>query len=83
LYRRFVGNYSNVPCHIALSGGEDYELLFAASPQKRKKVLSLARSLKIPLTCVGEILPAKEGLHLIGKGGKEIELYRLGFDHFK
>ncbi|MBM4322700.1 MAG: thiamine-phosphate kinase [Deltaproteobacteria bacterium] len=83
LYRRWVGNYSKSPHKIALSGGEDYELLFTASPEKRAKVLSLAHSLNIPMTRVGEILRIKEGFHLIGKKGKEIELHRLGFDHFK
>jgi thiamine-monophosphate kinase len=83
LYRRWVGNYSKSSHKIALSGGEDYELLFTASPEKRAKVLSIARSLNIPMTRVGEILRTKEGFHLIEKGGKEIKLYRLGFDHFK
>ncbi|MBM4340581.1 MAG: thiamine-phosphate kinase [Deltaproteobacteria bacterium] len=83
LYRRWAQTYSKAPYQIALSGGEDYELLFTASPQKRAKVSSLARSLNIPLTRVGEILPEKEGVHLIRKGGKEVKLPRLGFDHFR
>jgi len=83
LYQKWIRASSKAPYQLALSGGEDYELLFTASPEKRAKVSSLARSLNIPLTRVGEILPEKEGLHFIGKGGKEIKLHRLGFDHFK
>jgi thiamine-monophosphate kinase len=83
LYRRWVQTYSNDPYQIALSGGEDYELLLTASPEKRRRILSLARSLNIPITRVGEILPEKEGFHLTRKEGKEIALHRLGFDHFK
>ncbi len=83
LYRRWVRTYSKNPYQIALSGGEDYELLFTASPKMRAGILSLARSLNIPITRVGEILPEKEGFHLIRKEGKEIPLHRLGFDHFK
>ena len=83
LYQRWVRAYSRAPYQIALSGGEDYELLFTASPEKRAKVSSLARSLNIPLTRVGEVLRAKDGFHLIGKEGKDIELHRLGFDHFR
>jgi len=83
LYQKWAKNYSKVPHQFALNGGEDYELLFTASPEKRTKVSSLARSLNIPLTRVGEILRAKEGFHLIGKKGKEIKLHWLGFDHFR
>lgn len=83
LYRRWVRTYSKDPYQIALSGGEDYELLFTASPKKKTGILSLARSLNVPITHVGEILPGKEGLHLIGKEGEKTPLHRLGFDHFK
>ena len=82
-YRRWVSTYSKDPYRIALSGGEDYELLFTASPKRKARILSLARSLNIPITRVGEILPEKEGFHLIGKKGKKIPQRRLGFDHFK
>jgi thiamine-monophosphate kinase len=82
-YRRWVSTYSKDPYRIALSGGEDYELLFTASPKWKAVILSLARSLNIPITRVGEILPEKEGFHLIGKKGKKIPQRRLGFDHFK
>ncbi len=68
---------------MALSGGEDYELLFTSPPKKRAGILSLARSLRIPVTCVGEILPQKEKLCIIRKDGKTYSPYRLGFDHFR
>jgi len=83
LYRRWVWTYSKAPYRIALSGGEDYELLFTASPKWEDVILSLARSLNVPITRVGEILPEKEGFHVIGKKGKKIPQHRLGFDHFK
>ncbi|OGP74022.1 MAG: thiamine-phosphate kinase [Deltaproteobacteria bacterium RBG_16_49_23] len=82
-YRRWVSTYSKDPYRIALSGGEDYELLFTASPKRKAGILSLARSLAIPITHVGEIIPEKERLHLIRKDGKEISPRRFGFDHFK
>lgn len=83
LYRRWIGRYSKAPYRIALSGGEDYELLFTASPKKRTKISSISRSLNIPITCVGQILYEKEGVQLIGRDSKEIPLNRLGFDHFQ
>ncbi len=82
-YLRWINTYSKDPYQIALSGGEDYELLFTAPPKWKSNILSLSRSLNIPITQVGKILPLKEGIQLIGKGGKRVSLNRLGFDHFK
>jgi thiamine-monophosphate kinase len=83
LYRKWIHAFSGEHFQMALSGGEDYELLFTAPPEKRKKILSLSISLKIPITCIGEILPQKEGFHIVRKDGTEYSPSRLGFDHFK
>ena len=83
LYRKWIGRFSKEPYQFALSGGEDYELLFTAPPGLRQKVFSLARSHGIPITRIGEILPFKQGLHIIKTGGKEYSPSRLGFEHFK
>lgn len=82
-YQKWVPNYSKDPYQIALSGGEDYELLFTAPPKMRKKISSIAFSLKTPITRIGEILPAKEGFHILSNDGKKYPPLRLGFDHFK
>jgi len=83
LYRRWVRTYSKDPYRIALSGGEDYELLFTASPKRKAAILSLSRSLNVPVTRLGEILPEKEGVRLIRKEGEKTLPHRIGFDHFK
>jgi len=83
LYRKWVRIYAKETYQIAMSGGEDYELLFTAPPNKRRRIISLARSIDHPITLVGQILPQKEGFHLVKKGGKKIPLNRLGYDHFK
>ena len=49
----------------------------------KERICSLAHSLKIPITRIGEILPVKEGLHIIKKNGKDYSPSRLGFEHFK
>ena len=82
-YRRASAMYSKNPVHMALSGGEDYELLFTAPPQKRGKISSLSRSLKIPITCVGKILPKAKKLTIVREDGKTYIPSRFGFDHFK
>jgi len=83
LYRKWIHSYSKDHYQLALSGGEDYELLFTAPIQTRGKISALARSSKISITRIGEILPQKEGFYIIKKDGKEYFPPRLGFEHFK
>jgi thiamine-monophosphate kinase len=83
LYQKWIHSFSKDPFQLALSGGEDYELLFTSSPKMRERISSLARSLKIPITRIGEILPIKEGLHIVKRNGKDYSPSRLGFDHFR
>lgn len=65
------------PSHYALSGGEDYELLFTV-PQRRMNKL---QSLGIPLTEIGEITKTRKVL-LVDSQGKEKPLLPTGYDHF-
>jgi len=82
-YRKWVRSFSKDPSRFALSGGEDYELLFTAPSTMREKIASLARSLKIPITRIGEILAKEEGLHMISKDGEDYSPSCLGFEHFR
>jgi thiamine-monophosphate kinase len=83
LYKKCILSHSKDPYQAALCGGEDYELLFTAPREMRKGISSLSLSLKIPITCIGEILPKKEGFHIIRSDGKEYSPSFLGFDHFR
>jgi len=57
LYQKWIHSFSKSPYRFALSGGEDYELLFTAPPEMRKRILHVALSLKIPITQIGKIFP--------------------------
>ncbi len=83
LYRKYISSYSKDYYQMALSGGEDYELLFTARPEMRGKISSLALIYKIPVTRIGEILPSKKGIRIVRKDGTEYFPTHLGFDHFK
>ncbi|NWG01682.1 MAG: thiamine-phosphate kinase [Syntrophaceae bacterium] len=83
LYRKWVRSFLKDPFQFALSGGEDYELLFTASSDRREEMTSLTRMFKIPITRIGKILPKNEGFRLIKKDGKEDLPSPLGFEHFK
>ncbi|WP_022852911.1 thiamine-phosphate kinase [Thermodesulfatator atlanticus] len=64
------------PLHYALSGGEDFALLFSVPPQ-REKLLNIC---KRTLFCIGRLISEK-GLFLIGEKERK-EVSPQGFDHF-
>ncbi|MBI2548757.1 thiamine-phosphate kinase [Candidatus Woesearchaeota archaeon] len=62
---------------FALTGGEDYELLFTVE----EHILGeLQKTIKTPVTVIGKILPKSKGVHLLD-GKKKIPLPK-GWDHF-
>ena len=72
-----------VPLRLALSGGEDYELLIAIRPERADDLIKAMKPTGTPLTAVGEVVPSSDGCFL-EDGGKEIELEKIGgFDHFR
>ncbi|MBP7272662.1 MAG: thiamine-phosphate kinase [Saprospiraceae bacterium] len=66
------------PITCALSGGEDYELLFTIAPQDIEKVKYLP-----DIYIAGEIVPAADGIHLHTKGGNRHRLSAQGWNHFE
>jgi len=75
--RAASGRLRNPPLHYALSGGEDYELLFTVPPAKVRKLLSL----DIPMAEIGEITRARKMLIVDGRGKTSL-LVPTGYDHF-
>jgi thiamine-monophosphate kinase len=65
------------PLQYALSGGEDYELLFTVPPSGMKRFAEL----KIPATEIGTITRARK-LFIIDEEGRKKPLKPAGFDHF-
>jgi thiamine-monophosphate kinase len=64
--------------HLALHGGEDYELLFATSRGASLKSLNFHEG----ITRIGEIRPESEGVRLAHPDGSENDLPAAGHDHF-
>jgi thiamine-monophosphate kinase len=64
-----------------LSGGDDYELLFAADRKDRSALEALSKELGIALSCIGETTPRKKELSILDRNGKSIP-HRGGYDHF-
>jgi len=65
---------------LALSGGEDYELLFTGSAEVIDKVRA---AVSCPITVVGEIITDKTGkITLVDRKEKPLNLGRGGWEHF-
>lgn len=69
------------PLEKALAGGEDYELLFTSSDEK--KIEDWSRENALPVTRIGEVTEARHGVILILREGTERVLKSGGWDHFR
>lgn len=65
------------PTTIALSGGEDYELLFTISPKHREQI-----ALYPAISIIGEIKSSKEGIKLHSRGGNLFDMKAQGWVGF-
>jgi len=66
---------------VALTGGDDYELVFTAPPKARAAVRAAAQASATPVTRIGRI-EAEPGLRLVGADGRLSPLAARAFDHF-
>lgn len=69
-----------------LGGGDDYEVLFAASPARDTAIRALGARLDVPLTPVGDLMPAPAGngaplVYLLGQTGAPLTLATKGYSH--
>lgn len=65
------------PITCALSGGEDYELLFAVAEKDLEKVRYMPE-----VSIIGEITDAKDGIKLHTTGGNVHDIIAQGWKHF-
>ncbi|MBT0721553.1 thiamine-phosphate kinase [Rosenbergiella collisarenosi] len=66
---------------LALNGGEDYELCFTVPEVNREAIQVALNNLGVEGHCIGQILPASEGIALFDNG-KKLSYRPKGFDHF-
>lgn len=66
---------------LMLTGGDDYELLFTASPRSASSLARLSKKMKLPLTRIGRIVKGKK-CRFYDAAGQEISLKKLGYTHF-
>jgi len=66
----------------ALRGGEDYELLFTAAPEKASEIMALNREWECGVTCIGKVEPPSNGIVIRDERGQVGPDLLKGFDHF-
>lgn len=67
---------------VVLTGGDDYELLFAAAPGDAPEVLARAAAAGTPVTRIGRFVPGAPEVAVRGPDGAPIALSRGGWSHF-
>jgi thiamine-monophosphate kinase len=65
----------------AVSGGDDYELLFTAAPRQREAIAKLQDSLELAITRIGQITTGGPRIQWL-RDGLPLEHEFAGFDHF-
>ena len=68
-----------------ISGGDDYELIFTAPPEKRRSVEKIASDLALPLTRWGRLETCADkgpAIYQYDVAGRKTELESKGYDHF-
>ena len=72
-------NFGGRALELALSGGEDYELLFTGSAEIIDRIKMIA---PCPITVIGEIVGKESKITLVDSQGNHFKLPRQGWEHF-
>jgi thiamine-monophosphate kinase len=70
------------PVDLALTGGEDYELLVTVPPRQRPRLERTALERGFSLTCIGKIHPLRFGIQALSPHGRPHPLANRSYEHF-
>ena len=65
----------------ALTGGDDYELLFTADPEQRPALQAIGEDLSLPLTIIGQVTENTD-LDILDARGRAVAIEGKGWQHF-
>jgi thiamine-monophosphate kinase len=66
----------------AISGGDDYELLFAAPPSARAAVLKAAQKSGTPVARIGQVAGRRPVVRIVDSQSRVLRLAQEGFTHY-
>jgi len=64
-----------------ISNGDDYQILFTASPDKARIIKNTAKKLSVKISRIGKIRPNNQKSLFIGKKGQHLLLKNSGYKH--
>jgi thiamine-monophosphate kinase len=67
---------------LALTGGEDYELLWTISPRRSSHMERLRQKFDCTFTRIGQLMPRSYGIRIYD-GRRRVRVDRDGFDHLR
>ena len=79
-YQRWAGRKG---VRYALTGGEDYELLFCIRRKDRAQLEKIRQRLGVPVTRIGRCVPARDGITIVNAKGTSLPFSKTGYNHFK
>lgn len=80
--RAYASSHKLDPVNLALTGGEDYELLFTVPPRQRTRLERAAVEQGFSLTCIGKIRPLRFGMQTVSSRGQRHRLINTSYEHF-
>ena len=66
---------------LALTGGDDYELLLTASSDNEQALLAIGQEHDVPILCIGEITKDRN-IRCLDSDGNDINFIESGYQHF-
>lgn len=80
-FRIHAAQLPAIPYHLALSGGEDYEICFTAHRSNREKIADCMKKCGITVTRIG-IVTRFSGVTVVSRDGSIYTAQEDGFNHF-
>jgi thiamine-monophosphate kinase len=80
-FQAYAANQPVFPWHLAISGGEDYELCFTAPPCNHGAIQKISKTTGIPLTVVGKVTSSRQ-VQAILPDGTNFQPSASGYTHF-
>lgn len=81
--RAYAERHRLQPVQLALTGGEDYELLFTASSRNHSTIERQARARGYRVTCIGTIRPQRFGIQMTANDGTMRPIPMTSYEHFR
>lgn len=67
--------------HYALSGGDDYELVFTVAEENQQALNELISESELKITHIGRVV-AQQGVQVVDENGNPIKTNKAGYQHF-